>query len=382
MKRLVLVLPVMAVGVIATGLFLSMNLSHAQNTNTTMSLDMVPGDNTYDETTNTMTVVFNPNADFCLASATANPATHIHASHLIMQNIEDLVGWQVRLNYIGDQMRPLNQNVAPFTDNTTAQSVGFTNLPIDQTTFVHRDITAAASIPAGLPGPQTALLGATYNGTQDFAISPDSPAKSTPDDSSYSAPNGGVLSQIALQVVGDQTGNTLTMDLDDDNPNPPGSNVVFFDGTGAQTIALAETALGDGQHVEGGVCAGVTPTPTETPGPTATTAPTATRTPGAVGATATATPGAGGAATRTATPRVSPAALPPTGSADDGGPSAMGYVLLLAAVAVPVTGAYCYTMSNQYNGARRVPVVFARNGNARLVVRRDTWDDLLMRDVD
>ena len=51
-------------------------------------------------------------------------------------------------------------------------------------------------------------------------------------------------------------------------------------------------------------------------------------------------------------------------------------------LAVPVTGAYCYTMSNQYNGARRVPVVFTRNGTARLVVRRDTWDDLLMRDVD
>jgi diaminopimelate decarboxylase len=51
-------------------------------------------------------------------------------------------------------------------------------------------------------------------------------------------------------------------------------------------------------------------------------------------------------------------------------------------LAVPVTGAYCYTMSNQYNGARRVPVVFTRDGHARLVVRRDTWDDLLARDVD
>ncbi len=51
-------------------------------------------------------------------------------------------------------------------------------------------------------------------------------------------------------------------------------------------------------------------------------------------------------------------------------------------LAVPVTGAYCYTMSNQYNGARRVPVVFTRDGAARLVVRRDTWDDLLMRDID
>lgn len=50
-------------------------------------------------------------------------------------------------------------------------------------------------------------------------------------------------------------------------------------------------------------------------------------------------------------------------------------------LAVPVTGAYCYTMSNQYNGARRIPVVFAANGDARLVVRRDTWADLLARDV-
>lgn len=51
-------------------------------------------------------------------------------------------------------------------------------------------------------------------------------------------------------------------------------------------------------------------------------------------------------------------------------------------LAVPVTGAYCYTMSNQYNGARRVPVVFARDGEAALVVRRDTWADLVARDVD
>jgi diaminopimelate decarboxylase len=50
-------------------------------------------------------------------------------------------------------------------------------------------------------------------------------------------------------------------------------------------------------------------------------------------------------------------------------------------LAVPVTGAYCYTMSNNYNGARRIPVVFADDGDARPVVRRETWDDLLARDV-
>jgi diaminopimelate decarboxylase len=50
-------------------------------------------------------------------------------------------------------------------------------------------------------------------------------------------------------------------------------------------------------------------------------------------------------------------------------------------LAIPTTGAYCYTMSNNYNGARRIPVVFADGGRARPVVRRETWDDLLARDV-
>ena len=51
-------------------------------------------------------------------------------------------------------------------------------------------------------------------------------------------------------------------------------------------------------------------------------------------------------------------------------------------LAVPATGAYCHTMANNYNGTRRIPVVFAGEGDARVVVRRETWDDLLARDVD
>jgi diaminopimelate decarboxylase len=38
-------------------------------------------------------------------------------------------------------------------------------------------------------------------------------------------------------------------------------------------------------------------------------------------------------------------------------------------------------MSNNYNGARRIPVVFADSGSARLVVRRERWEELLARDV-
>jgi diaminopimelate decarboxylase len=50
-------------------------------------------------------------------------------------------------------------------------------------------------------------------------------------------------------------------------------------------------------------------------------------------------------------------------------------------IAVPATGAYCFTMRNGYNGALRPPVVFVRDGEARLVVRRERYDDLLRLDV-
>ena len=50
-------------------------------------------------------------------------------------------------------------------------------------------------------------------------------------------------------------------------------------------------------------------------------------------------------------------------------------------LAMPVTGAYCGTMANNYNGALRPPVVFVRDGQPRLVVRRETLADLMSRDV-
>ena len=46
----------------------------------------------------------------------------------------------------------------------------------------------------------------------------------------------------------------------------------------------------------------------------------------------------------------------------------------------PATGAYGHAMANNYNGKPRPPVIFCRNGEARVVVRRETWDDLLSRE--
>ncbi len=47
----------------------------------------------------------------------------------------------------------------------------------------------------------------------------------------------------------------------------------------------------------------------------------------------------------------------------------------------PATGAYGYAMANNYNGMPRPPVVFCKDGDARVVVRRETFEDLTARDV-
>jgi diaminopimelate decarboxylase len=51
-------------------------------------------------------------------------------------------------------------------------------------------------------------------------------------------------------------------------------------------------------------------------------------------------------------------------------------------VVTPATGGYGHSMANNYNGQPRPPVIFCSGGDARVVVRRETYDDLLARDVD
>jgi diaminopimelate decarboxylase len=56
-------------------------------------------------------------------------------------------------------------------------------------------------------------------------------------------------------------------------------------------------------------------------------------------------------------------------------PPSVGDVLV-----TPATGAYGYAMANNYNAVPRPPVVFCADGDARLVVRRETYEDLVARD--
>ena len=50
-------------------------------------------------------------------------------------------------------------------------------------------------------------------------------------------------------------------------------------------------------------------------------------------------------------------------------------------IAVPGTGAYCRSMASQYNHTPRPPVIAVRDGRARVIVRRETVEDLLALDV-
>ena len=48
---------------------------------------------------------------------------------------------------------------------------------------------------------------------------------------------------------------------------------------------------------------------------------------------------------------------------------------------MPATGAYGHAMANNYNGIPRPPVIFCEDGDARAVVRRESYEDLALRDV-
>ncbi|WP_410792644.1 diaminopimelate decarboxylase [Kribbella sp. C-35] len=50
-------------------------------------------------------------------------------------------------------------------------------------------------------------------------------------------------------------------------------------------------------------------------------------------------------------------------------------------IAVPGTGAYCRSMASNYNHVPRPPVIAVKDGHMRVVVRRETEDDLLLLDM-
>ena len=51
-------------------------------------------------------------------------------------------------------------------------------------------------------------------------------------------------------------------------------------------------------------------------------------------------------------------------------------------LAVPATGAYCHALSSNYNLLTRPAVVAVKDGVSRLIIRRETEDDLFARETE
>ncbi|MDF2686645.1 MAG: diaminopimelate decarboxylase, partial [Clostridia bacterium] len=50
-------------------------------------------------------------------------------------------------------------------------------------------------------------------------------------------------------------------------------------------------------------------------------------------------------------------------------------------LAVFSTGAYNYSMASNYNRVPRPPVVLVENGKSRIIVKRETYEDLIKNDI-
>jgi diaminopimelate decarboxylase len=50
-------------------------------------------------------------------------------------------------------------------------------------------------------------------------------------------------------------------------------------------------------------------------------------------------------------------------------------------IAVPAAGAYCLAMASNYNGMPRPEVLMVRDGQAHVMRRRETFDDLVAAEV-
>ena len=50
-------------------------------------------------------------------------------------------------------------------------------------------------------------------------------------------------------------------------------------------------------------------------------------------------------------------------------------------IAIPAAGAYCLSMASTYNLNPRPPIVLVKDGEARLIRRRESYQDMMLCDV-
>src|SRR5947209_467265 len=101
-----------------TTILLAAQIALAAQPNIKVSLDMDTSGTTYSDPgaagDNSMTV---GTINSCL-DVTSGSFPVFRTTHLVIQNVTDLVGWQARLNYDPSKVNLLDFNATPFTDTT------------------------------------------------------------------------------------------------------------------------------------------------------------------------------------------------------------------------------------------------------------------------
>src|SRR5437667_6743385 len=212
MTRALILVSVLAVLVTATVLFLTLGQTRAVQA-PKISLDMDGSTNTYtpsvdadfdglpDAGSNVMNV---GTIDNCFThGAPGDNAQHLHGApvagdppvQLVIQDVEDIVGYQARINFDGTKLAmtsPGQINDTPFTDG--AKAINFLNLPVDVATQAHKSILAAPPDIAA----NSVLIGSAALGVDSVGTAPDVPSKAPHDQTTrtYDATGGGVLAQL------------------------------------------------------------------------------------------------------------------------------------------------------------------------------------------
>jgi len=336
---------VLATTAVAGGLFFAGALTTQATQAPKMSLDMDPSGNGVSAGPNDINLMTVGAFDRC---ATENPGdinpgpfppAPTFSTHLIVEDVEDLVGWQARFNYDGTKVSLSSFNATPFVSSINTAGIGFTNLPFDLGGGVHRGVTSASGVFNPDTSSESAAIGASYLGNPTLPVSPDTPYISDEGTQTYDAPSGGVLAEVIWAIKPAADGDSsIKLDLDDDTPNAPGSQAVVFTGSGTNTINLAESALTDGFLGVNTTCvAPALPTATATSTPTATAVP-----PGE--ATPTSTPkSTAPAATQTPVPTPTVLAitqLPTTGGEGGNGGSPAWIYFLATGLVISAAGAF------------------------------------------
>ncbi len=136
------------------------------------------------------------------------PTQSLVFTDIVIQNAQEMVGVDIRINYDPARISLLSASMTPFTGGSTGQSVGLMNLPAPPYAPFSFSTHATAGPATNIDNTNgAAFLSGTYLGTRTFAQSTESgPAvdgatNTLPNRNAGHAPDGGVVFRVTWRLI-------------------------------------------------------------------------------------------------------------------------------------------------------------------------------------